>query len=457
MQKPLKVGNAQAFWGDRPAAAATLVAQQPDLDFITLDYLAEVSMSILAIQREKDPNLGYAKDFVDVVRSLIPHWKMGSKVRIVTNAGGLNPNGCALACKLALEKGGCPHIKIAFVTGDDVLRELTISSDDDFNNLDTGENIKNVQSQLITANAYLGSKAIVEAIKMGADIIITGRIADPCLTAAPCIAHYQWGWDEYDKIAVAIIAGHLIECGTQVTGGFSTHWLSIPSMNEPGYPFIEMHEDGTFIITKPLKSDGEVTIRTVKEQLLYEIQDPDNYLCPDVIASLLSVKLIEEEKDRIKIEGIKGKAPPSTLKVSATYRNGYRVEGMIALYGRDCQKKGYRCGEIIHTRLKNAGFHVDDYLIECLGAGDIVPGIFKSNTMEIVLRISARSQEKESLEYLAKEIAPLVTSGPQGMTGYSSGRPKVRPVFSYWPTLITESHITTTVTILEEIPNAAKK
>lgn len=449
MRPPLKIGNAQAFWGDRSGAAATLVAQQPDLDVLTLDYLAEVSMSILAIQREKNPSLGYAQDFIEVIRSLIPHWKKGSPIKVITNAGGLNPAGCALACKQALEAGGCPRLKIGYIIGDDIYETLVNASDDAFTNLDTGESIGSVKSRLKTANAYLGSKAIVEALQAGADIVITGRIADPCLTAAPCIAHYGWSWEEYDKIAGAIIAGHLIECGTQVTGGFSTHWLSIPKMTEPGYPIVEMFSDGSFIVTKPPQSDGEVTLKTVKEQLLYEIQDPQSYLCPDVIASLQSIQLSEEGKDRIKIENVKGSAPPSTLKVSATYSNGYKVESMIALFGRNCKQKGIRCGEIIRARLLHAGFNVDDYLVECLGSGAVVPGIGSGNPMEVMLRISARSQKKEVLEYLSKEMAPLVTSGPQGITGYASGRPKVRPVFSFWPTLISASSLKTTVQILD--------
>jgi hypothetical protein len=445
MKKILKVGNAQAFWGDRLGAADMLATQQPDLDFITLDYLAEVSMSIMAVQREKEPSSGYAKDFIDVVRSLSHHWKRGSKIKLVTNAGGLNPKGCAYACKEALQNGNLPNLKIAYITGDDVLEHIISSPHEPYPNLDNGQNIDSYRNRITTANAYLGSKDIVEAIKNDADIIITGRVADPCLVAAPCIAYYDWKWNEYDKIAGAMIAGHLIECGTQVTGGFSTHWLSIPNMTEPGYPLIEMHDDGAFIVTKPAQSEGEVTFRTVKEQLLYEIQDPGNYFSPDVIASLMSIKLSEVGKDRIKIEGIRGKAPTNTLKVSATYRNGYKMEGMIALFGRDCKSKGYRCGCILRERVAHAGFKLDDYLTECLGAGDIIPGIETDHPLEIVLRIAARSQTKEALEYLSKEIASLVTSGPQGITGYSSGRPKVRPIFSFWPTLISKSLVNTSV------------
>lgn len=449
MIKPLKIGNAQAFWGDRNTAAATLVQQQQDLDVLTMDYLAEVSMSILAVQKQKDPNAGYAKDFLDVVSSLTPEWKSGRKLTLITNAGGLNPQGCGEACQKLLAENGCASLKIAVIAGDDVVDTLTNSPPSDYPNIDTNEMIGSVQNDIATANVYVGSKPLVEALNLGADIIITGRVADPCLTAAPCIAHYNWSWNDYDKIASATIAGHLIECGTQVTGGFSTNWLSIDSMTHPGYPVIEMAEDGSIIVTKPDNTDGAVTIETVKEQLLYEIGDPDNYLSPDVTVSFLSLQVEEAAKDRVSVIGAKGKPPPESLKVSATYRDGYKIEGMITLYGRDCREKGRRCGEIVRQRLRALGLEPEEFLVECLGTGAVIPGLATYDTNETVLRIAARDSRKEPLQQLAKEIAPLVTSGPQGMTGYSSGRPKVRPVYSYWPTLIAADKVHPSITILE--------
>ncbi|MEM1282822.1 MAG: acyclic terpene utilization AtuA family protein [Chlamydiota bacterium] len=449
MKNPLKIGNAQAFWGDRNTAAAALVQQQQDLDILTMDYLAEVSMSILAVQKQKDPNAGYTKDFLDVVKSLAPQWQSGRKLTLITNAGGLNPEGCGVACQKLLTKLRCSPLKIAVITGDDVAHELKHSSPSDFQNIDTGKGIEAVQKDIATANVYIGSKSIVEALQQGADIIITGRVADPCLTAAPCISHFNWSWNDYNSIASATIAGHLIECGTQVTGGFSTNWQSIESMTHPGYPVIEVYGDGSMVVTKPPGTDGNVNIETVKEQLLYEIGDPDNYLSPDVTASFLSLQVEEIGKDRVKIVGAKGKPPPEKLKVSATYQDGYRIEGMITLYGRDCREKGRKCGEILLQRLKALEMEPNEYLVECLGTGDVVPGLQTYDTNETVLRIAARDHHKDSLQQLAKEIAPLVTSGPQGITGYSSGRPKVRPVYSYWPTLIDPEKVQPTVTLLE--------
>jgi len=445
--KHIKIANAQAFWGDRPSAPLEIVKNTPDLDVLTLDYLAEVSMSILAIQKDRDNTKGYAQDFLDVVRSMIDQWKINPNLKIVTNAGGLNPHGCAEACREVLK--GCNNIKIGIVTGDDVLNELKNSPPHCYVNLDTNEKIGKVQDKLATANTYIGSKPIVEALQSGANIVITGRVADPCLTAAPCISHFKWDWTDYDRIASAIIAGHLIECGTQATGGFSTHWMNYPEMDFPGYPIIEMQRDGIFVITKPENTGGIVSIETVKEQLLYEIGDPENYLCPDATVSFLSLQLQQIGKNRIQVTGAKGKLPPKNYKVSATYQDGYRVDGTITIFGRNCREKALRCGEIVLKRLQLSGFDPSEYHVECLGTGDVVPSMPKIKTMETVLRIAARDQTKDSLIQLSKEIAPLVTSGPQGTTGYISGRPKVRPVYSFWPTLIDSSKVNAKVDIIE--------
>jgi Acyclic terpene utilisation family protein AtuA len=440
MKKGLKIGNAQAFWGDSPHAAYRLVQQQPDLDFLTLDYLSEVSMSIMAIQKEKDPLAGYAKDFLGVIRSLTPLWSSGSQLRLISNAGGLNPMGCAQACTDIIKKSGCRPIKIGVVMGDDVLQKILSNSGNAlFSNLDTGESIQTICKELVTANAYLGAQSIAEALDQGAEIVITGRVADPSLTVGPCLSYFKWQGNEYDKIAGATIAGHLIECGTQVTGGISTHWLDIPDPAHIGFPFVEIYQDGSFIISKPEGTSGSVTLETVKEQLLYEIGDPDNYLSPDAIVSFLSLKLVQESPDRVHITGAVGRPPPSTLKVSATYRDGYRADGILALFGKDVIRKAKRCGEIILQRVKDNGFELRRSEIECLGNGDIVPGLFTRQSpdpVECVLRISVADPRREALESFVKEIAPLVTSGPQGIVGYVSGRPPIRQVFGYWPCLI---------------------
>lgn len=447
----LKIGNAQGFWGDSALAPFQLIQQQPDLDYLTLDYLAEVSMSILAIQREKDPTKGFARDFLDLIRQLVPLWKNGSNLKIVTNAGGLNPLACGKACQEILKAVGRPMC-IGIVSGDNVIPLCKASPDQNqFRNLETGASLLEVNDTLVTANAYLGAKPLAEALQAGANIVISGRVADPSLTVAPCVAHYGWSWNEYDKLAGATIAGHLIECGTQVTGGISTDWLTLPDPFHIGFPVVEVDSDGSCIVTKPANTGGKVSIETVKEQLLYEIGDPDNYLSPDVTVSFLSLKLDEVEKDRIRVSGAKGKPPPSSYKVSATYRDGFKAESMIVIFGSKATRKAQLCGKIILQRVREAGYSVPHANIECLGSGAVVPGVIHSlgNDMECVLRLCIRDSNQEALECFSKEVASLVTCGPQGVTGYTSGRAHVRPVFGYWPCLIDRKEVVPSVQILE--------
>lgn len=443
--KIIKIGNAQAFWGDQPRAPFELAQQQPDLDYLTLDYLSEVSLSIMAIQREKDPEKGYAQDFVEVIRSLIPLWKKGRKLKVIANAGGLNPQGCGMACLFLLQKESCSPLKIAVISGDSVLGILQAETENPlFNNLDSGQAIQTVADKLVTANAYLGAKPIAEALCNGADIVITGRVADPSLTVGPCVAEFGWDWTDYDRLASATVAGHLIECGTQVTGGISTNWMELQDTPPIGFPVIEMSADGSFVITKPEGTGGCVSIETVKEQLLYELGDPDNYLSPDVTVSFLSLQLSEEALHRIKVAGAKGKPPPNNYKISATYQNGYKTEAFLAVFGEGAREKAQRCGKIIIDKVKAAGYDLHRYSIECLGGGDVVPGIFlspPSQQRECLLRIAAADPSREALECLGTLIAPMVTCGPPGTTGYTSGRPHVRKVFGYWPCLIPASRV----------------
>lgn len=453
MKSPLKIANAAAFWGDRIEAASELLSRQPDLDYITLDYLSEISLSIMAVQQEKDSQAGYAKDFIEVLKSLIPFWKQGSKVKVITNAGGLNPRQCAEACSKAL---GMLSLKIAIVYGDDVSETIKKNPFNPlFNNLETKDPIESILERLTTANAYLGAKPIVEALALGVDIVITGRIADPSMTVSPCLYHFGWSWDDYHKIAQAIVAGHLIECGTQVTGGISTSWLDVPEPHAIGYPIVEIDREANIIVTKPENTGGRVTVDGIKEQLLYEIGDPNAYLSPDAIVSFLSLKLDQISKDRVRVTGAQGKAPPNTYKVSTTYRDGYRTEGMLAIFGKNCEKKARRCGEIILVRMQQAGFNPKRHRIECLGCGDIVPGIVHDSkeTLECLLRIAIADTRLEVLEYFSKQIAPLVTCGPPGITGYTTGRPHIRPVFGYWPCLIETSQVNIFVADFNKVDN----
>ena len=499
MSSVVRIGNAQGFWGDRGSAAAELLARDPELDYLTLDYLAEVSLSIMAVQRDRDPNAGFARDFVEVVRSLAEYFKSGGRCRIVTNAGGLNPHGCASACVAALAQAGCPSLNIAVVSGDDVLQMLCESAESGcgsdpsllplgeggrrpdegskndrlphpdplpkgegekqnrnprFDNLDSGQPLATVKDRLVTANAYVGAAPIVEALRLGADIVITGRIADPSLTVAPCVHHFGWSLTDWDRLAGATVAGHLIECGVQVTGGISTDWLEMPDTAELSFPIVEVDEEGSCIVTKPANTGGCVDEQTVKEQLVYEIGNPDEYFSPDVTVSFQSLTVEDLGDDRVRVSGARGRPAPATLKVSATYRDGFRAAGTLTIFGRNAVTKARRAGEIVLQRVRNAGFELRDSFIECLGTGASVPAvpsmIDESQFLETVLRISVEADDRLAVECFARELMPLVTAGPQGTTGYAEGRPHPKPVVRYWPCLIDRDLVQPRVELVSE-------
>lgn len=452
MVRSVRIGNAQAFWGDRSIAAAEMLAREPELDFLTLDYLAEVSMSILATQRQRDPQAGFAKDFVDVVRSLVPYWAAGGKCRVIANAGGLNPSGCARACREVIENTGCRSLCIGIVSGDDVLENLRAagrhSSADSFVNLDNRDSLGTVADRLVTANAYLGAAPIAQALAQHADIVITGRVADPSMVVAACVHHFGWNADVLDRLAGATVAGHLIECGTQVTGGISTDWMEVPDPTHLGFPIVEVYEDGHCIVTKPANTGGRVTPWTVKEQLVYEIGDPENYLSPDVTVSFRELNVEQIGPDQVRVRGAIGKPPPSQYKVSATFRDGFRVAGMLTIVGRGARAKTQRAGEIVINRLRDADVPIRNSLIECLGSGACVeaftgksPVIDATSFNEVVLRVAVEVDTQQDAERFARELIPLVTAGAQGTTGYAEGRPRIHPVIRYWPCLISRDSV----------------
>jgi fatty-acyl-CoA synthase len=459
----IRVGNAQAFWGDRPAAARELLSQVPDLDFLTMDYLAEVSMSILARQRDRDPRLGYAQDFVDVVGHLADYWAAGGRCRLIVNAGGLNPRGCADACRAALEARGCRPLTIGVVTGDDCLEVLKgdAAPADAFANLDSGAPLATVRDRLVTANAYMGCAGIVQALAAGADLVITGRVADPSLVVAACVEAFGWRSDDWDALAGGTVAGHLLECGTQVTGGIATDWLRVPDVAHIGFPIAEIDRSGACIITKPVQSGGMVTPETVKEQLVYEIGDPARYVSPDVTVSFEGLHVEPVGPDRVRVRGARGSPRPGTLKVSATYRDGYRAAGTLTICGPESVRKARRCGEIVRQRLQEAGCTYRDWIVECLGNAESVPveqgGPRREDSLETVLRIGVEAEAERDVEAFTREIMPLVTAGPQGTTGYAEGRPRVHTVFRYWPCLIDAAAVLPQVERLETVDTLARR
>ncbi len=457
MARPLRIGNVCGFWGDRIEAAAEMVAADSNIDYLTLDYLAEVSLSIMAVQRDRNPQLGFARDFVDVITSLIPFWNSGSNVRVVTNGGGLNPEGCARACLGVLSKGCGRSLKVAIVTGDDVLSILQSSPEElQFSNLDTGETLSKILPDLSNANAYTGAQGIIEALSADADIVITGRVADPSLVVGPAAFHHNWSLQDFDALAGATIAGHLIECGTQVTGGISTNWMELPDIGNIGYPVVEVAADGSCVVTKPLGTGGLVDEQTVKEQLLYEMGDPKNFLTPDVTVSIESLTIDPLETNRVQLRGASGREPPVKLKVNATYRAGFRAQGILTVYGRDATSKSRRAAEGVLDRLRRDGCSFESTAVECIGTGVCANGESLSETaplhIETALRIAVSDSNRDNVDRFTREIAPLVTSGPQGTTGYATGRPRVQPVFGYWPCLIERKHVRTNFQLLESTP-----
>jgi hypothetical protein len=452
----VRIANAQGFWGDRTSAAADVLRADRDIDYITLDYLAEVSLSILARQKASNPSLGYARDFIDALQLLLPEWtasNSGRRARVVTNAGGLSPRTCAEACRDLLQREGMHNVRIAVVTGDDLLplirREIEANPDSEkFSHLEDSRAIGEIADSLTTANAYLGAQPLVKALATGADLVIAGRVADPSLTVAPCIHHFGWNAAEYDRLAGATVAGHLIECGTQVTGGISTDWLSVRDPANIGFPIVEVDVEGNLIVTKPRGTGGTVTQRTVKEQLLYEIGDPDCYLSPDATVSFLSLAVEELGNDRVRVTEAKGRQPPETLKVSATYLAGYKATGNLTIIGPDAKAKAQRCGEVVHARLLSAGCGPQRWLVEYMD------GLASSSESDhclpaTVLRLSAADTRRDVVERFTREIMPLVTAGPQGTTGYASGRPHVQEVYGYWPCAIPTGCVKTHVEVLE--------
>ena len=449
--KTVRIGNGCGFWGDN-LDAPVLLAEHGNLDYLTLEYLAELTMSILAFQKQRDPAAGYATDFLDVLERLAPILRRQPNLKIVTNAGGMNPAACAARARDILGKAGLADRRLAIVSGDDLMPRLDalLAEGHALTNLDTGEPLASVRARLVSANAYLGSRPIVEALGGGASIVITGRVADACLTVAPAVHEFGWAWDDWDRLCSASAAGHLIECGAQVTGGLWCNWQGIDDLANVGYPIAAVEDDGSFVITKPAETGGAVNRATVTEQLLYEVGDPAAYLTPDVTADFTSVTLSESGRDRVSVSGARGKPATDSYKVSAAYRDGFAASGTLVIAGPNAAFKARRCGVILLERLRRIGVEPAHSHIECLGAGACVPGLtpLPPDVPEVVLRVAVRDPRKAVVERFTKEFAPLVTSGPPGVTGYTTGRPAVREVFAYWPALIAKSAVAARVELV---------
>jgi hypothetical protein len=432
-----RIGNAAGFLGDN-LDAPRLLAAGGQLDYLTLEYLAELTLSILARVREKNAQAGYAGDFIQVLSSLTPMLREQQGLKIVTNAGGMNPASCAAAAAKVLADAGMQDDAIGVVSGDDLAGQLARLQAEgcQFENLDTGEPLDTVKYPPVSVNAYLGARPIVEALAGGARHVITGRVADASLTLGPALHELGWAWDDWRRLAAASVAGHVIECGAQATGGLYRHWQSL-DLTHVGYPIAEIEVDGKVTITKAPGTGGRVNRETVIEQLLYEIGDPRHYLTPDVDVDFTTLDVCDRGADRVEISGASGRTAPGRYKVSLAYRAGFAASGQLLVCGRDAVDKARACGQMILDRVRQGGYEPDDSLVECLGAGESAPGFAPvGQVREVMLRVSVRDGRREAVERFTKEFAPLITSGPPGLAGYATGRSSVRPVFAYWPTLV---------------------
>jgi hypothetical protein len=437
--KWLKVGNGAGFWGDN-LDAPFLLARDGRLDVLTLEYLAELTMAILSHLRSRDRNAGFVTDFPELVERLAPILAEREALRIVTNAGGLNPPSCSSRCGEILEAAAMPGTPLGMVAGDDVLDRVPawVSEGIELSHLETGEPISSVVNRLVAANVYFGARPIAQALFGGARIVLTGRVADASLTLGPAIARFGWALDDWPALAGASVAGHLIECGAQATGGLWHRWDQVTDPACIGYPIAEVEPDGSCVIAKPDQTGGLVNVETVTEQLLYEIDDPACYRTPDVDVDFTGLQITQTGPDRVAVRGARGSAPSDRLKMVGVYRDGWTASGMLAVVGRNAEAKARAAGELILERVRRSGTSLADSLVECLGAGDVAPGVVRpaAPPYEVVLRVTVRDPERASVERFCRELAPLVTAGPPGIVGYASGRPSARPAFGYWPALV---------------------
>jgi hypothetical protein len=448
----IRIANGQGFWGDSPDAPVSQVRRGP-IDYLTLDYLAEVTMSILQKQRARDPELGYARDFVEVVDRILPDL-VAKKIRLVANAGGLNPEACRRAVRAVARKQGFDP-PVATVSGDDITNRIDelIDRGVEFRNMDTGEALSTIRDRVRSASVYFGAFPIAQALDGGAQIVITGRCADAALVLGPMIHEFGWKPGEWDRIAAGIVAGHAIECGAQGSGGnCQDDWATVPDLADIGYPIVEAHPDGSFVVTKHEGTGGRVTVASVTEQLVYEIGDPHAYLTPDCGADFTSFHLAQDGVNRVRCTGVKGLPATPSYKVSISFAAGFRAIGWVAYAWPDAYDKAKAGARILRERLERMGLEFDAVHSELLGA-NACHGIaaaepspeLAAQLPEVVMRFGVRGNNRTAVERFTKEVAPLVLSGPPSVTGLGAGRPKVEEVMAYWPALIAKSEVSPVV------------
>jgi hypothetical protein len=448
----VRVASGQGFWGDWLEAPRRQV-EGGDIDYLMLDYLAEVTMSILQKQKERDPAMGYARDFIGAIDSVLPGI-VERGVKVIANAGGVNPRACAQALlALADQRGVRGKLALGVVTGDDLLPRLDalLAEGHALANMDTGEPLSVVRDRVLSANAYIGSEPIIDALGQGANIVITGRSTDTALTMAPLRYEFGWGAQDWDRLAAGIIAGHIIECGAQSSGGNCLKdWETIPDVWNIGYPIVDARADGTFEVCKHPGTGGRIDVPTVTEQLVYEMGDPHAYITPDVVADFTSIRLESSGEDRVRVFGITGKPATDKLKVSIAYRSGYKAVGTLVYAWPDALAKAKAADAVLRRRLEMLGLSFDTIVTEYVGVSATHGPLAGEHhdAPEVQLRVGVRGPDKAMVERFTRELIPMVLNGPPSVTGFAAGRPKVEEIVAYWPALIDKTVVTPIVEVV---------
>lgn len=454
MKDYIKIASGQGFWGDLIDAPYHQVTKG-DIDYLVMDYLAEVTMSILQKQKNKKPELGYAKDIPKLMSRILPVCKEKS-IKVITNGGGVNPQACANAVLEVAKELGYNDLKVAVVLGDNIKDRLDelLDGGAELSNMETGESIVKYKDQVLSANVYFGAFPIVEALENGADVVITGRTTDTGLSLAPMIYEFGWAKDDYDKLSAGTVAGHILECGAQATGGnFLGDWESIDNFAEIGFPIAEAYPNGEFVITKHSNTGGKVTFHTVAEQLVYEIGDPKDYITPECVADFTSIKLEDLGNDRVRVYDVTGSKETDSYKVSCSFTSGYSAVGSLTYSYPQALTKAKAADKILRKRLANLGLKFDEIRTEFVGHdschGPLSKELDEEYINEVVLRVAVRSDDYKSVDRFGREVAPLILTGPPSVTGFGGGRPRPSEVVAYWPALIKKEFVQPEVEILE--------
>jgi hypothetical protein len=447
MAKTVRVGCHSGFWGDTETAAVQLV-RHGNVDYLVSDYLAEVTMSIMAAQKLRNPQMGYATDFVSVVMAPLAREIAERKIKVITNAGGVNPQACRDAVLKACEAAGVT-LKVAVVLGDDLLTRVEELRKLDIREMDTGAELP---QKIASMNAYLGGFPIARALAEGADVVITGRCVDSAVTLGALIHAFGWCMDDHDALAAGTLCGHIIECGAQCNGGNFTDWRLVPDYDNIGFPVAEVSGDGAFVLGKPDGTGGLIAPATVAEQMLYEIGDPRAYIVPDVVCDFTGATYEQVGKDKVRVSGAKGRPPTDTYKVSTTWPDGYKLSTIFMLGGREAVAKGRHSADAIIKktqrmfREKNMGDYRDVSIEIIGGEATYGPHARAQDSREVVVKIAAKHDQKEALSLLGREIAPMSTGGVVGMTGsFGAGRASPSPVIRMFSCLVPKTLVPVTI------------